>query len=74
MLNLMMRYKYKLPEEMAKFYIAELTLALDALHQFGYVHRNIKPENMLLDTSGHLKLANFYFSAKVDKVKFNVGL
>lgn len=46
-------------EKLAKFYLAELTLALNALHQLGYVHRDIKPENILLDRFGHLKLADF---------------
>ena len=39
----------RLPEEMAKFYIAEMVLAIDSLHQLKYVHRDIKPDNVLLD-------------------------
>ncbi len=46
-------------EHLAKFYLAELTLALNTLHQLGYAHRDIKPENLLLDRFGHLKLADF---------------
>ena len=69
MVSLMSRYE--VPEEWAKFYIAELTLALDAIHQIGYVHRDIKPDNMLLDTKGHLKLADFGTCMKMDSV--NVG-
>ena len=69
MVSLMSRYE--VPEEWAKFYIAELTLALDAIHQIGYVHRDIKPDNMLLDTKGHLKLADFGTCMKMDLV--NVG-
>ena len=34
---------------MAKFYIAEMVLAIDSLHQLKYVHRDIKPDNVLLD-------------------------
>ena len=69
MVSLMSRYE--MPEEWARFYIAELTLALDAIHQIGYVHRDIKPDNMLLDTKGHLKLADFGTCMKMDSV--NVG-
>uniref|UniRef100_A0A182JXN0 non-specific serine/threonine protein kinase n=1 Tax=Anopheles christyi TaxID=43041 RepID=A0A182JXN0_9DIPT len=46
-------------EELAQFYLAELTAALHSLHTMGYVHRDIKPENILLDRFGHLKLADF---------------
>uniref|UniRef100_A0A182Q6M2 non-specific serine/threonine protein kinase n=1 Tax=Anopheles farauti TaxID=69004 RepID=A0A182Q6M2_9DIPT len=46
-------------EELAQFYLAEMTVALHSLHTIGYVHRDIKPENILLDRFGHLKLADF---------------
>uniref|UniRef100_A0A1X7V8G1 non-specific serine/threonine protein kinase n=1 Tax=Amphimedon queenslandica TaxID=400682 RepID=A0A1X7V8G1_AMPQE len=59
--------RYEIPEEWAQFYIAELVLALEAVHSMGYVHRDVKPENMLLDGRGHLKLADFGTCMKVDK-------
>jgi serine/threonine-protein kinase MRCK len=49
----------RLPEDMAKFYIAETVLAIDSLHKLGYVHRDIKPDNILLDVNGHIRLADF---------------
>ncbi|KAL7682281.1 putative GPCR kinase, Phox domain, protein kinase-like domain superfamily, PX domain superfamily [Plasmopara halstedii] len=49
----------KLPEYMACFYAAEITLALEHLHGLGVVYRDLKPENILLTSDGHIKLADF---------------
>lgn len=49
----------KFPEHLARFYCAEMTLALDTLHAFDIVYRDLKPENILLDGEGHIKLADF---------------
>jgi len=47
------------PENVARFYAAELVLALADLHQGDVVYRDLKPENVLLDHFGHIKLADF---------------
>ncbi|XP_073789523.1 uncharacterized protein isoform X3 [Danio rerio] len=59
---------YDIPEEWAQFYTAEVVLALDAIHSLGFIHRDIKPDNMLLDRNGHLKLADFGTCTKMDSV------
>lgn len=49
-------------EERAKFYIAELILALEHLHNHDIVYRDLKPENILLDAKGHIALCDFGLS------------
>lgn len=43
----------------ARFYIAETIVAVEYVHTLGYVHRDIKPDNILLDSQGHIKLTDF---------------
>eukprot|EP01135_Chromosphaera_perkinsii_P003173 Nk52_evm62s236 gene=Nk52_evmTU62s236 len=46
-------------ESMAKAYIAEIVLALEYLHGHGIIHRDVKPDNMLINHEGHVKLTDF---------------
>ncbi|XP_013871141.1 rho-associated protein kinase 2 [Austrofundulus limnaeus] len=57
---------YDIPEKWARFYTAEVVLALDAIHSLGFIHRDIKPDNMLLDQNGHVKLADFGTCLRMD--------
>lgn len=58
MYNLLAR-KECLTVEETRFYIAETLLAIASVHELGYMHRDIKPDNLLLDKNGHIKLADF---------------
>uniref|UniRef100_A0A914HGK4 non-specific serine/threonine protein kinase n=1 Tax=Globodera rostochiensis TaxID=31243 RepID=A0A914HGK4_GLORO len=68
LVNLMANYD--IPEQWAQFYTAELVLALDAIHSLGYVHRDVKPDNMLISESGHIKLADFGTCVKMNEDGF----
>ncbi|KAM7308164.1 serine/threonine-protein kinase Warts [Ixodes scapularis] len=46
-------------EPLARFYVAELVLALESVHKLGFIHRDIKPDNVLIDHDGHIKLTDF---------------
>lgn len=49
-------------ENVARYYFAELVLAVESLHNLGIVHRDLKPGNLLIDACGHLKLTDFGLS------------
>ncbi|XP_075870418.1 citron Rho-interacting kinase isoform X12 [Nelusetta ayraudi] len=65
LMSLLNRYEDQFDESMAQFYLAELVEAIHGVHQLGYVHRDVKPENVLIDRTGHIKLADFGSAARL---------
>jgi serine/threonine kinase 38 len=55
-------------EEEAKFYIAELICCLESIHKLDCIHRDIKPDNILIDKNGHIKLSDFGLAKVSDKL------
>ncbi|CAH2061816.1 unnamed protein product, partial [Iphiclides podalirius] len=77
LLTLLSKFEDRLPEDMARFYIAEMVLAVQSVHELRYVHRDIKPDNVLLDASGHIRLADFGSCLRLGddgKVQSNVAV
>lgn len=65
----LIRNKVMMTESDSRFYIAEIVLAVEQLHQMGIIYRDLKPENVLLDKDGHIKLTDFGFAKVMKNIK-----
>jgi serine/threonine kinase 38 len=61
LMSLLMK-KDILTEEEARFYTAELVLSVEAVHSINCIHRDLKPDNILIDADGHIQLSDFGLS------------
>ena len=66
MMTLLMR-RDTLTEDETRFYIAQTVLALETVHAANFIHRDIKPDNLLLDRDGHVKLSDFGLCKPIDQ-------
>ncbi|KAG1254426.1 hypothetical protein G6F68_010855 [Rhizopus microsporus] len=67
-----LRKQKKFSEQAAKFYAAEVVLALAYLHEQDIVYRDLKPENILVDDRGHVKLTDFGFAKRIEDTTWTV--
>lgn len=68
----LLRKSQRFPNPVAKFYAAEVTLALEYLHSHDIIYRDLKPENILLDRNGHIKITDFGFAKEVSTVTWTL--
>ncbi|SCV01261.1 LAMI_0G10352g1_1 [Lachancea mirantina] len=68
----LLRKSQRFPNPVAKFYAAEVVLALEYLHAHNIIYRDLKPENILLDSNGHIKITDFGFAKEVDTVTWTL--
>jgi len=54
-----LRRAHQFDEATTKFFAAEIVLGLQYLHEIGVIYRDLKPENVLLESSGHIKITDF---------------
>ncbi|RGB43523.1 kinase-like domain-containing protein [Rhizophagus diaphanus] len=67
-----LRKNQRFPDHVAKFYAAEVVLAFEYLHERDIIYRDLKPENLLLDNNGHIKITDFGFAKHVPDITWTL--
>ncbi|KAI9258696.1 kinase-like domain-containing protein [Helicostylum pulchrum] len=67
-----LRRSQRFPDHVAKFYAAEVILAIEYLHSKDMIYRDLKPENLLLDAQGHIKITDFGFAKYVPDITWTL--
>ncbi|KAI9280118.1 kinase-like domain-containing protein [Sporodiniella umbellata] len=67
-----LRRSQRFPDHVAKFYAAEVILAIEYLHAKDTIYRDLKPENLLLDAQGHIKITDFGFAKYVPDITWTL--
>jgi serine/threonine protein kinase len=65
-----LRTKLTIEESGIKFYMAEVVVALEQLHSENIIYRDLKPENLIINKDGHIKLVDFGFSKFLKEGEF----
>lgn len=65
-----LRRLVRFPVSTTQFYTAEIASAFCFLHRNGVVYRDLKPENVMIDAHGHIRLVDFGFSKEIGNCKF----
>ena len=73
LMNLLMK-KEILTEDEARFYTAEMILAVDSVHKLNCIHRDLKPDNILIDKRGHIQLSDFGLSKLSDNAFYPMSV
>jgi protein kinase A len=68
----LLRRSNRFPEPVAKFYAAEVAVAINHLHGLNIIYRDLKPENILLSSDGHIKVADFGFAKACTSVTWTL--
>ncbi|GAA5844603.1 hypothetical protein JCM3766R1_002678 [Sporobolomyces carnicolor] len=68
----LLRKSQRFPDPVAKFFAAEVALALDYLHSLDIIYRDLKPENILLAADGHVKITDFGFAKHVPDITWTL--